>query len=71
MKTYQVVIKQLGTIITTIEGITALNSLKAIEAVENQYQKKDCQLTDKNGQVKNFSWSGLEFEAREMGMVLS
>lgn len=66
MKTYQVIIKQLGTIIEKVEGITALNSLKAIEAVESQYQRKDCQLSDKNGQVKNFSWTMLEFEARQV-----
>ena len=67
MKTYQITIRKQGIIQQVIEGITA----QAIEQVEKNYNSGTFQLSDKNGQVKNFSWSGLEFEARELGMVLS
>ena len=70
MKTYQVIIKRLGEIIDTTY-ITALNSLKAIEIIERKYQPKTVQLSSKNGQVENYSWTGYEFECREMKMVLS
>jgi hypothetical protein len=66
--TYQVEVFRCGESVEAFDGIEALNSLEAIERIESRYDSVFLGL-DKNG--KEVWWSGYEFQARQLGMVLS
>jgi hypothetical protein len=65
--TYQVEVSRCGETITTFEGIEALSPLEAIERVEKHYKTQRVHLDDETV----VEWTGCEFQARRLGMVLS
>jgi hypothetical protein len=70
MNTYQITISKLGQVIQILEGITANSALEAIDRIEQQFKAHDVWLSHKDNSVC-YSWTGYEFSAKRMSMVLS
>lgn len=58
--TYSILITEKGIPLKTIEGIEAPDALSAIDYVEQQFKQPDDE-----------SWTGLEFQARQLDFTLS
>ena len=69
--TYEITIKKQGSIIDTIEGIEAFDAIEAINRVAAQFKAKVVRLSDRGDAVQSHQWTGYEFQARRLGMVLS
>jgi hypothetical protein len=69
--TYQIAIFNFGNLIDTVDGIEAHDALEAINRIEQQYKSKTVQLSGRNGEVHNYTWTGYEFQARRLDFYLS
>lgn len=69
--TYVIDIIKQGYIVDTVEGIEAFNALEAINRIEAQFKAKAVSLSDRGGAVQCHQWTGYEFQARRLGMMLS